>query len=218
MCDFETTVYEGQDYTEVWAAAMVEIGTEDVRIYHSIDEWFDALFKLPGNVVCYFHNLKFDGTFILSYLLEQPDWEKACEGSVEDGTFAWVAMKDMPNKTYKYTISADMGQWYSMTLKKGGKTVEIRDSLKLLPFSVERIGNSFGTKHKKLTMEYKGFRYAGCPITDEEKRYIANDVLVVAEALESMFSEGHDHLTIGSCCFSEFKSGMTRDDFRGVLS
>ena len=28
--DFETTVYDNQDYTEVWASALVEMYTEDV--------------------------------------------------------------------------------------------------------------------------------------------------------------------------------------------
>ena len=36
--DFETTVYEGQKNTEVWASAIVEMFTEDVSIFHSIDE------------------------------------------------------------------------------------------------------------------------------------------------------------------------------------
>ena len=110
----------------------------------------------------------------------------------------------MKNNTFKYSIS-NMGQWYSITVKLKGKYIEIRDSLKLLPFSVKRIGTSFATKHKKLDMEYEGLRYAGCPITEEEQAYIANDVLVVKEALEIMFSEGHKNLTIGSCCLSEYK-------------
>ena len=33
--DFETTVYEGQTKTEVWAAACVELYTEDVAIFHN---------------------------------------------------------------------------------------------------------------------------------------------------------------------------------------
>ena len=36
--DFETTVYKGQDHTEVWAAACVELFTEDVSLFHSIGE------------------------------------------------------------------------------------------------------------------------------------------------------------------------------------
>lgn len=95
--------------------------------------------------------------------------------------------------------------WYSIVVKVKNHFIEIRDSLKLLPFSVKKIGESFGTKHKKLDMEYTGFRYAGCEITKEEQEYIANDVLVVKEALEIMFKQGHNKLTIGSCCLEEYK-------------
>lgn len=62
-------------------------------------------------------------------------------------------------------------------------------------------------------MEYEGFRYAGCEISDGEKEYIGNDVLVLKEALEVMFKAGHDKLTIGSCCLSEFKT-LTGDDYK----
>lgn len=55
----------------------------------------------------------------------------------------------MENKTFKYSIS-DKGMWYSIIIKVGNHFIEIRDSLKLLPFSVKRIGESFGTKHKNL--------------------------------------------------------------------
>ena len=69
MGDFETTVYEGQDSTEVWASASVELYTEDVKIFHSIAEQFDYFCSLKSNIICYYHNLKFDGTFWVSYLL-----------------------------------------------------------------------------------------------------------------------------------------------------
>ena len=62
-------------------------------------------------------------------------------------------------------------------------------------------------------MEYKGFRYAGCEITEEEKEYIRNDVLVVKEALEIMFEEGHNKLTIGACCLEEYKKIIGKEDF-----
>ena len=68
-CDFETTVYENQTETEVWAAACVELFTEDVFIFHSIDELFNYFVLLDSRVIAYFHNLKFDGAFWLSYLL-----------------------------------------------------------------------------------------------------------------------------------------------------
>ena len=203
--DFETTVYDGQEYTEVWASACVEIGREDVSVFNSIDEQFDYFISLACNLIVYYHNLKFDGAFWLDYLLTKKGFKQAAYAfDPEDtSTFKWQAIKDMKDNTLQYLIS-NMGAWYSVIIKAKGKIIELRDSLKLLPFSVEQIGKSFATKHKKLSIEYTGFRYAGCEITEEEKAYISNDVLVVKEALEIMFSEGHNRLTIGSCCLAEY--------------
>lgn len=213
VCDFETTVYDGQIDTLVWAAASVEIGTEDVNIFHSIGELYDYLVNLKSNLICYFHNLKFDGSFWIDFLLVQKQMEQACiQYNEEDiNSIVWLDDDMMPKESFKYSIS-DRGQWYTITIKTKYAIIEIRDSLKLLPFSVERIGKSFGTKHKKSSMEYTGFRYPGCEITDEEKHYIANDVLVVKEALEIMFAQGHDKLTIGACCLAEFKKTLEQFD------
>jgi hypothetical protein len=62
-------------------------------------------------------------------------------------------------------------------------------------------------------MEYTGFRYPNCPISSEEREYIKNDVLVVKEALEIMFEQGHNKLTIGSCCLAEYKSLISQAKF-----
>lgn len=214
--DFETTVYDNQNETEVWASALVEFNTENVVILHSIEETFDYICALDGNNICiYYHNLKFDGAFWLSYLINELKYEQAFKqnpNSENPNEIIQMYDNEMPNKSFKYSIS-DMGQWYTITIKKSGKLIELRDSLKLLPFSVRRIGDSFGTQHKKLDMEYKGYRYAGCEISDEEKKYIANDVLVVKEALEIMFKEGHNKLTIGSCCLAEFKATKHHEEY-----
>ena len=205
MGDFETTVYKGQVNTEVWASALVELFSDKVTILHSIAETFDYLVSLNCNVVVYYHNLKFDGAFWLSYLLVDKKFTQAYDKIGEKETdVKWKQQFKMFNNTFKYSIS-DRGMWYSIIVKVKNHFIEIRDSLKLLPFSVKRIGESFGTKHKKLDMEYTGFRYAGCEITKEEQEYIANDVLVVKEALEIMFKQGHNKLTIGSCCLEEYK-------------
>ena len=68
--DFETTVYDGQTSTEVWAAATVELGSEDVQIFHSIGDLFSYYESLNEHVTAYFHNLKFDGSFWVDYLLK----------------------------------------------------------------------------------------------------------------------------------------------------
>lgn len=204
-CDFETTVYNGQEDTEVWAAAIVELFSEDVTVYNNLDDLYNHLVNIPGNVVAYFHNLKFDGSFILPYLMNKGRMRPAVEVlNSETGAVRFLEPKEMRNNQYTYSISS-MGQWYRITIKVKNKFIEIRDSMKLLPFSVKRIGDSFKTKHRKLEMEYEGERKPYGVITQEEEEYIKNDVLVVKEALEIMYQDGHSRLTIGSCCLAEYK-------------
>ena len=219
--DFETTVFSGQQRTDVWASAVVQIGTEDVHIFHSIGETFEYLKSLDENIIIYYHNLKFDGMFWIDYFINVLHLEQAYriidnpDIPPERQAVQWLELKEMKPNTFEYSIS-DKGQWYRILVNyraknKHTKRIEFRDSLKLMPFSVKAIGKAFETKHQKLDMEYEGLRYPGCEITPEEQKYIANDVLVVKEALEYMFSEGHEKLTIGSCCLSEYKMLVGKD-------
>lgn len=214
MGDFETTVYDGQSSTEVWASALVPLYSEDVKIFHSIDDTWKYLTGMHSSLIVYYHNLKFDGSFWLSYFMDKLGYKEAYYDMNEfldtydtdepSESPTEIKNNNMRNKTFKYLIS-DMGQWYTITVKVNGCIIEFRDSYKLLPFSVRAIGKSFKTKHQKLDMDYVGYRYAGCEITEDERKYIANDVLVVKEALEIMFEQGHNKLTIGACCLEEFR-------------
>lgn len=206
VADFETTVYEGQTDTLVWASAIVPLNTEDVTILGSIEGTWDYIKSLKTNCIIYYHNLKFDGSFIINYLLAHTNIKPAINGTTDDMlNISWKKPKEMQNNTFTVAIS-DMGAWYTLKIKYNNYMIEFRDSAKLLPFRVADIGKAFKTKHQKLDMEYTGFRYPNCPISDEEREYIKNDVLVVKEALEIMFAQGHNKLTIGSCCLSEYKS------------
>lgn len=210
--DFETTVYDNQEETEVWASALVPLYTEDVKILGSIEDTYKYLVSLRKNLVVYYHNLKFDGSFWIDFLLRN---EKLKQAYIKYSETRYEFLEDtkMWANTYKYMIS-DTGQWYTIKIKTAyNKIIEIRDSLKLLPFSVKEIGRSFKTKHQKLDMEYTGYRYANCPRTEEENHYIANDVLVVKEGLEYLYNEGHDKQTIGSCCLAEYKKNYDKEDW-----
>lgn len=204
-CDFETTVYEGQTHTEVWSACFAELFQDTPPIVlGSISSMFQYFISLKTNCCLYFHNLKFDGAFWLDYLIRN-GWK-----------FNRVKESDMLDHEFKCSIS-DMGNFYNIIIKAGSSIIEIRDSLKLLPFSLNAIGESFKTQHKKLEMEYTGYRYENCPITSEELEYIKNDVLVLKEALEIMFEEGHDKITIGSCCLAEFKKLFDKDEYEKLF-
>lgn len=210
--DFETTTTGSKDQTEtaVWSACSIDlIGDNDpdkAVIQGSIEDYFSYIEERAKreNLCIYFHNLKFDGSFIMSYLLSSDIWRPSEVFDKLD--------RDGGNYTYIYNIS-DKGLWYTIDLKVHGHYIEFRDSLKLLPFTLAQIADSFKTEHKKLDMKYTGDRYPNCEITDKEKEYIINDVLVLKEALNIMFSEGHTKLTIGSCCLSEFKKLYDKEDY-----
>jgi hypothetical protein len=196
-CDFETSVYEGQIHTEVWSSAMVELGSEDVKLFGNIKDTFEYIYhsKRPWDeFILYYHNLKFDGAFIVDWLLKNRFTEN--HKAKERGTFN--------------TVISDMGQWYMIVINYKGVKITIRDSLKLFPFTLKQVGKAFNTKHQKTDMEYTNkFSLADCSESDIE--YIKNDVLVLKEALEFMFGEGHDRLTIGSCCLAEYKNLIGAD-------
>ena len=114
--DFETTVYAGQVHTEVWASACVELFTEDVQIFHSIDDTFDYIVSLDCPVVIYYHNLKFDGQFWLYYLLVKKKFKQAVRHLSETiNDVEWLSRKDMPNNSIAYSIS-EMGMWLCQRL------------------------------------------------------------------------------------------------------
>ena len=77
--DFETTVYKGQQDTQVWASAVVELYTEDAKVFGSIEATWEYLLSLKSDILIYYHNLGFDGTFWLCYLLGKLKLKQAYE-------------------------------------------------------------------------------------------------------------------------------------------
>lgn len=209
VADFETTLT--REKTEVWASALVKIGTEDVIIHNNIDDFFHDLLMSKESMIIYFHNLKFDGSFILDYLCRDSRFTQAFDTDINK----FKENKEMTNGEFKYLIS-DMGAWYSITLRWANHYIIFRDSLKLLNFSVSKIGKDFNTKHQKLEIDYTTHLHANEELSNDEIKYISNDVLVVAEALEQLFKKGYNKLTIASCALYEYKRSrmFIWDNFR----
>lgn len=216
MADFETVVEdvpEEQEETCVWAWALTRLydGTEIVKIGNTIESFFEQLKKCGDrHIIVYFHNLKFDGQFITSYLIGKKNYRTAFNYT----DMSFNKDKELKNGELIYTIT-DNGIWYSITVRYNRTLIEFRDSLKLLPFKVSEISDSFKTSRKKLEIDYKGHAAEGEEITPEEKEYISNDVLIVKEALEKFLSEMHYEknppLTIGQACMREFKADYDKE-------
>ena len=196
--DFETTT--NPEDCRVWAFALCEIGDTDNFIYgNSIDEFMEWCAYSKRNYRLYFHNLKFDGEFILWWLL--------------DNGFEWIEDKKYRRDKTFTTLITDMGAWYSIEIYfKIGKNgtankVTIYDSLKILNFSVEQIAKDFDLPIRKLELDYKTDRPKGHELTPHEIDYIRNDVEIMARALDYMFNTaGLKKMTIASDALSDFKS------------
>ncbi len=200
--DFETTTDIND--CRVWAYAICEVGNPDNFIYgNSIEDFMKILANNESNDKYYFHNLKFDGEFIFSYILNQG--------------FEYVpSKKERKSKSFSCIIS-DTGQFYQIEIyfkvtKKHTNKVTILDSLKLLNFSVDKIAKDFKLPINKLSIDYKAKREVGHILTPEEIAYIRNDVEIMARALKIMFDEGLSKMTIGSNALSIYKEMNQRFD------
>ena len=194
--DFETTT--DLEDCRVWAYALCEIGNTDNFLYgNNIESFIDFCKNKRDNYRLYFHNLKFDGEYIFSYLLN-------------NGYELITDKKEKRDNTFTCLIS-DTGQFYSIEIyftvkKKKVNKVTIYDSLKILNFSVDKIAKAFDLPIRKLKLDYKAYREVGHELTKEEVDYIRNDVEIMARALKFMFDEGLNKMTIGSDALADYKN------------
>lgn len=196
MGDFETTTK--LDDCRVWASCLVDIETGDtVQLGTDIESMFEYLEN--KNTVVYFHNLKFDGEFILSYLLAN----------------GYKYSDKKKDKTFDALIT-DGGLFYSITVifkkhKKKYQKVVFYDSLKKLPFKAEVIAKAFELPDSKLKIDYQADRERGHQLTKEEVDYITADCRIVAGALKIQMEKGLTRMTNASDALHNYKDTLGRN-------
>lgn len=205
VCDFETItekcmIENNLKNTYVWAAGIMDIDSEKFISLQNIRQFFE--FFSTKNSKIYFHNLKFDGKFIIDFLLKN------------DYTFTIVKNgKKMVNKMEFTTCIDNMGSWYSIEIlfenKKGNKKkLTILDSAKKIPLSVKKMAGAYGCHLEKGDIDYDSFRSEHHILTDEEYKYLFNDCYIVAHALKEHFNNGLDKMTISSDAMGLFKQSL----------
>ena len=201
--DFETCTWL-EDETYVWAWALCEIGNEDnIQIGTDINSFFE-LCKQYNNPKIMIHNLKFDGSFIIDFLLSN----------------RYTLIKDkseVKEKTFQCIIS-DLGAFYQIIVYEKYYKSKIRkitfiDSLKIINMSVKDIAKTFNLPISKLEIDYNLFRERDHQLTDEEKEYIKNDVKIVALALNELFKEKLTKTTAAANALGYYKQITGRQKF-----
>lgn len=205
VADFETTT--NLDETRVWAYAICNVNnTDDIILGTNINDFIKWCEDEKENHIIYFHNLKFDVQFIISYLFK-------------NGYTHITDRKEKKSKTFT-TLISDKGLFYSCEVyfyfkNKNVNKVTFLDSYKLIPLSVKNIANTLYLPINKLELDYNSHNNLpeGTPLNEEEKAYITNDVKIVAMAIKYFKEQGLDKMTIGSCALSEYKKIISSYSF-----
>ena len=125
--DFETV--NDPDDCRVWAWAILSINEREYYTGTDIKSFMRQIEKLK-NAEIWFHNLRFDGSFIL-YELFREDFEYS--NKKESHTFN--------------TLISDMNQFYEIEIVfKGGKNgnkIKLHDSAKVIPLRIEQMPKAF---------------------------------------------------------------------------
>lgn len=185
VADFETSDIENGDGVRVYAAAIATVANPyDVQVFTDIKQFLEYVDTLDNNSKIYFHNLAFDGAFIVDYL-----FRKGERPEVSIFSKRWYSVK------YKHIEFRD-----SMKL--------------LPSTSVEVLPKQFNLPLKKLgdDYDYKRIRKIGEKLTDQEIQYIKNDVTIVGLTMQKLIEAGFNitYLTIGSFVYAMINRSMDK--------
>lgn len=204
-----------RDLSETWVCAWaympVELNPDESHIIkgRTLDDFMTALraeyLKLsqskkepkgrrrPAKMTVFTHNLKFDGDFVMYWLLK-------------DGV-GYITNEVRENVLYSFTAHWD------------GIEVTFRDSLKIFPQSAAKIGELYGIEKLKGDWDYEKWRdkEGTTPISDQEWQYVFHDVMIISRALADYRAQGYVENTEASIAYND-RLRRTYPKFRKTLA
>lgn len=186
VADFETSTEKWNvSKARVW---LYDLCTIDNDLKHltgtSLNEFMHTLIKVVSikrkNILVAFHNLAYDGTYIISWLLEN----------------GFTATENTePKQGEFYCIINTMGQHFGYCINICGNHIAFVDSYKTIHLSVKDIAEAYQLPILKGEIDYDLYREENYTPTENEIAYIHNDTEIVARALLHNFSMGLHKVT-----------------------
>ena len=195
--DFETnTTAEGVAKNPVWAWGLCLVGNNESFIYGlSIESFIDTILNL-NKARIWFHNLAFDGKFIIDYLLRHD----------------FKHVDQINDNRQLSTVIDDMGRFYSITFRAMDKEVVFADSFKKVTMSLAAAANTYHLDMTKGEIDYSTYRPVGHELTAQELDYLRRDVCILAQVLEQRLKMG-TKLTTSADCLAAYKDLLERKKF-----
>lgn len=183
--------------TNVWLADICSLEDYSHYTFYNIEDFIEKIINLSP-AIFYSHNLKYDGIFIIDYLL--------------NNGYTHTTERKINEKQFSTLITVE-GVFYNIKInfkdnsknKKANNIAEFRDSLKKIKGSVEEIAKSFDLPILKGDIDYNMLRPIGYIPTNKEIEYIKHDTEIVARVLNKEYEKGLDRLTTASDAMALYK-------------
>lgn len=180
--DFETTT--NPEDCRVWAWGVALVGDPDSFTYGiTIETFLDFILEHPGRY--WFHNLRFDSTFVMCHLLAS----------------GWVHVESRPRKGQFSALIDGLGKVYRVQI---GPSVTLADSLKKITMSVADVARTYHLPYGKGEIDYDAPREPGHKLTPEEVEYLRRDVCIMSLAMAKRLEVGKK-LTTSSDTLDAYK-------------
>lgn len=184
VADFETGLQDDKGEAWVYMAGLKEVGGDHVSIYYNIQSFVQALCDIvrsnKSSIEVYFHNLQFDGSYLLSYL----DPQKITSKKFNQGIVAF-------------------------NYKCGKHTIFFKDTLPLVRCSIKKLGDLFGIK-KLDSEYRQYLPNSEKDIPDIEKKYLMRDVEILEHSLLEIQRNEIDGSQAASYGLKEIKRSMAQ--------
>lgn len=197
-CDLETNNHV--EDCHMWAGGVYNIYTEEYKEVFNMADLF-KIFSHGG--LFYFHNLKFDGGFVLDYLLNNDFVYN------EDG-------RRLERDQYN-TIISDNHVFYQIKINISGKIATINDSFKIIPASIKSIPKMFGLPESKGEIDYNKPRPLGYIPSKEESDYLKRDCVIAGKAIKTILDQGLKGLTTASNAFKFYEKMLGEKQYNRLF-
>ena len=191
MADFETTVemqYRVEGRVRVWAWAIEEVDGNQRQFWgEKLEDFVNFWEGKKANI--YFHNLKFDGSYLLDYWMSRG-----------------VQLGDKGDGEYLKTVIDGHGAWYMLEYhnEENGTHLYFKDLLKKYRMPLESIAKIFDIEGKAPLL--LGYRPLNREVTDWEWDRVLGDVRIGAVALRYQMMNMLTGLTVASDAMRSYVS------------
>lgn len=200
VADFETNNSDNECRVWAWCVVAInDISEDSCIIGNDIASFISFAAENKGDY--YFHNLKFDGEFLLNYYLRNGYY-------ISDKLIGYKSIT---------TLISGMGQYYKISVMEKNHTINYYDSAKIIPLRVDQMPGAFGLDGAKLKIDYKYIRPKDHVLTEDETNYIKEDVIIVAKSLKIMFEQNLTKMTIASDALADYKNIINKDRFNKLF-